>query len=327
MATIKPFPSRTELTICFGHSAYAMAVTFARHASDIRHFQAWTLAELEQRIGQADVLVISGMWHNGLIPQAANLRYLQSISAGMDRYDLAALQARGVMVASAAGVNSYAVAEHALAHMLAFARHIHTGRDNQQRRFWRDMLGDPAQRETELGDKTLLIVGYGRIGQRLAHLASAFDMQVLATKRNVSGVGGTAVALYTPDQLLQLLPRADFVVLTCPLTPETEKLIDSRAFSLMKPSAILINMARGRVVDEPALIAALQNGEIAGAGLDCLWDEPLPPHSPLWPMENVLITPHTGGETEQYEERVVAILLENLERLWRGEKLLINQLL
>ena len=323
MATIKPFPTRDELTICFGHSAYAMAETFAHHAPDIGHFQAWTLADLEQRIGEADVLVISGMWHNGLIPLATNLRYLQSISAGMDRYDLAALQAKGVLVASAAGVNSHAVAEHALAHMLAFTRHIHTGRDNQQRRFWRDMFGDPAQREDELGGKTLLIVGYGRIGQRLAHLATAFDMRVLATKRNVNGVRGAE--LYTPDQLPQLLPQADFVVLTCPLTPETEGLIDGQALSLMKPTAVLLNMARGRVVDEPALIAALQNNSIAAAGLDCFWDEPLLADSPLWNMANVLITPHTGGETQQYEERVVAILLENLERMWRGEKILLNQ--
>jgi phosphoglycerate dehydrogenase-like enzyme len=137
-------------------------------------------------------------------------------------------------------------------------------------------------------------------------------------------VGGAE--LYTPDQLPQLLPQADFVALTCPLTPATEKLIDSTALELMKPTAVLINMARGRVVDEPALIAALQNGTIAGAGLDCFWDEPLPPDSALWSMQNVLITPHTGGETQQYEERVIAILLENLERLWLGEKVLVNQL-
>jgi phosphoglycerate dehydrogenase-like enzyme len=322
---MRPFPSRSQLTICFAHSAYAMAATFARHAPDIHHFQVWSAAELDQRIAEADVLVISGLWHNGLIPQAARLRYLQSISAGMDRYDGQALHGHGVYLASAAGVNSRAVAEHALAHMLAFTRHIHTGRDNQQRRFWRDMIGNPAQREDELGGKTLLIVGFGRIGQRLAKLATAFDMQVLATKRNVSGVGGAE--LYTPDHLPQLLPQADFVVLTCPLTPETEKLINGPALSLMKKSAYLINMARGRVVDESALIAALQNGDIAAAGLDCVWDEPLPADSPLWQMENVLLTPHTGGETQQYEERVVAILVENLERLWRGERPLLNQLI
>jgi phosphoglycerate dehydrogenase-like enzyme len=322
---MRPFPSRSQLTICFAHSAYAMAATFARYAPDIHHFQVWTAAELDQRIGEADVLVISGLWHNGLIAKAAKLRYLQSISAGMDRYDVRALHRRAVYLASAAGVNSRAVAEHALAHMLAFTRHIHSGRDNQQRRFWREMIGDPDQREDELGGKTLLIVGLGRIGRRLAQLAKAFEMHVLATKQNPPYEDETAAAVHPPHELWQLLPQADFVVLTCPLTPATENLIDETALAAMKPSAYLINMARGRVVDEPALIAALQNGRIQGAGLDCFWDEPLPTDSPLWHMPNVLITPHTGGETRQYEERVVNILGQNLERLWRGETQLVNQ--
>jgi phosphoglycerate dehydrogenase-like enzyme len=209
--------------------------------------------------------------------------------------------------------------------MLAFTRHIHSGRDNQQRRFWREMIGDPDQREDELGGKTLLIVGLGRIGRRLAQLAKAFEMHVLATKQNPPYEDETAAAVHPPHELWQLLPQADFVVLTCPLTPATENLIDETALAAMKPSAYLINMARGRVVDEPALIAALQNGRIQGAGLDCFWDEPLPTDSPLWHMPNVLITPHTGGETRQYEERVVNILGQNLERLWRGETQLVNQ--
>jgi phosphoglycerate dehydrogenase-like enzyme len=302
-----------------------MAATFARTMPDVQHFQAWTAVALQQQLHQADVLVISGMWHNELLAHAPRLRYVQSISAGTNQYDVAALQQRGLWLASAAGANSHAVSEHALAHMLAFTRHIHTGRDNQQRRFWREMIGDPDQREDELGGKTLLIVGLGRIGRRLAQLAKAFEMHVLATKQNPPYEDETAAAVHPPHELWQLLPQADFVVLTCPLTPATENLIDETALAAMKPSAYLINMARGRVVDEPALIAALQNGRIQGAGLDCFWDEPLPTDSPLWHMPNVLITPHTGGETRQYEERVVNILGQNLERLWRGETQLVNQ--
>jgi phosphoglycerate dehydrogenase-like enzyme len=302
-----------------------MAATFARTMPDVQHFQAWTAVALQQQLHQADVLVISGMWHNELLAHAPRLRYVQSISAGTNQYDVAALQQRGIRLASAAGANSHAVSEHALAHMLAFTRHIHSGRDNQQRRFWREMIGDPDQREDELGGKTLLIVGLGRIGRRLAQLAKAFDMHVLATKQNPPYEDETAAAVHPPHELWQLLPQADFVVLTCPLTPATENLIDETALAAMKPSAYLINMARGRVVDEPALIAALQNGRIQGAGLDCFWDEPLPTDSPLWHMPNVLITPHTGGETRQYEERVVNILGQNLERLWRGETQLVNQ--
>jgi phosphoglycerate dehydrogenase-like enzyme len=121
------------------------------------------------------------------------------------------------------------------------------------------------------------------------------------------------------------LPQADFVALTCPLTRETENLIDAKALGAMKPSAYVINVARGKVVNEPALIEALEQKRIAGAALDCVWDEPLPPASALWGMPNVLITPHTAGETRRYEDNVIDLLLENLERLWRGEAVLKNQ--
>jgi phosphoglycerate dehydrogenase-like enzyme len=171
----------------------------------------------------------------------------------------------------------------------------------------------------------MLIIGLGGIGSRLARLAKAFEMRVIATKRNPASAEGPADEIYPPEQLVELLPEADFVVLTCPLTPQTEKLIDSRAFTLMKKSAYLINMARGRCVDEPALLAALKNGQIAGAGIDHFWDEPLPEESPFWDLENILITPHTGGETRMYEENVIDILLENIERLSRGETELLNQ--
>jgi D-2-hydroxyacid dehydrogenase (NADP+) len=212
-----------------------------------------------------------------------------------------------------------------MAHILAFARHLHTGRDNQHNRLWRGMISDASIREDELGGKTLLIVGLGDIGTRLAKLAKAFDMHVIGVKRNVATTGTPADEIHPPTHLLELLPRADYVALTCPLTPETTGLIDAPALAAMKPGSYLINMARGRVVDEPALISALQQGQLAGAGLDCAWEEPLPAASPLWTMPNVLITPHTAGETRRYEENVIDILLENLDRLWRGESALYNQ--
>ena len=128
------------------------------------------------------------------------------------------------------------------------------------------------------------------------------------------------------NALNELLPDADFVALTCPLTPETEKLIDAAALVRMKPSTYLVNLARGRVVDEPALIEALAAGRIAGAALDVTVEEPLPPDSPLWAMEHVLITPHTAGETRRYEDNVIEILRHNLDRLWRDESQLRNQI-
>ncbi len=334
--TTQPFPPPAELTICFAHVAYQLETIFSRRQAalrvsgpaaeaDIQSFQAWTPEDLSARLHEADVLLVSGFWQNEFLQVAPRLRFIQSIGAGVDQFDLDALRRRGIRLANASGVNSNAVSEHAMALILAFTRHIHTGRDRQQSRAWRGMIGDLALREDELGGKTLLIIGLGQIGSRLAKLARAFDMHVLATKRNPTAAAAAADSVHPPDQLPALLPQADFVALTCPLTPATEKVIDAGAFALMKESAYLINVARGRCVDEPAMLAALQSGAIAGAGIDHFWDEPLPQNSPFWDLENVLITPHTGGETCMYEENLIDILLENLGRLWRGESQLFNQ--
>ncbi|MXY95610.1 MAG: D-2-hydroxyacid dehydrogenase [Caldilineaceae bacterium SB0664_bin_27] len=334
--TPQPFPAPEDLTICFAHVAYQLDTIFARRQSGlgnsastgqqrIRHFQAWNPEDLAARLQEADVLLVSGFWQNELLDVAPRLRFIQSIGAGVDQFDLDALRQRGIRLATASGVNSNAVSEHAMALILAFTRHIHTGRDRQQNRAWRGMIGDLTLREDELGGKTLLIIGLGKIGSRLAKLAKAFDMRVLATKRNPATAAGPADAVHTPDDLPALLPQADFVALTCPLTPDTENVIDAPAFAQMKESAYLINVARGGCVDEPAMLTALQSGAIAGAGIDHFWEEPLPQDSPFWGLENVLITPHTGGETCMYEQNLIDILLENLDRLWRGEKELQNQ--
>jgi phosphoglycerate dehydrogenase-like enzyme len=218
------------------------------------------------------------------------------------------------------------VAEHAIALILAIKRHIHTGRDNQAAKIWRGMISDIPAREDELGGKTLLIVGLGRIGTRLARLAQAFDLEVIATRHDASRGGEGVAAVYGHDRLHELLPAADIVALTCPLTPQTTNLMDAKALALMKPGATLINVARGRVVDEPALVRALQEKRLAAAGLDVTAEEPLPASSPLWSMPNVLITPHTAGETQRYEDGVIDLLLDNLGRLWRGETVLRNQI-
>ncbi len=334
--TTQLFPAPEDLTICFAHIAYQLEPIFARRQAGlhgrapagqerIRYFQAWTPDDLTARLPEADVLLVSGFWQNELLNAAPRLRFIQSIGAGVDQFDLDALRQRGIRLATASGVNSNAVSEHAMALILAFTRHIHTGRDRQQNHAWRGMIGDLSLREDELGGKTLLIIGLGKIGSRLAKLAKAFDMQVLATKRNPATADAPADAVHLPEELSALLPQADFVALTCPLTPATDKVIDAAAFDQMKESAYLINVARGGCVDEPAMLTALRSGAIAGAGIDHFWDEPLPQDSPFWDLENVLITPHTGGETCMYEENLLDILLENLNRLWRGETELVNQ--
>jgi D-2-hydroxyacid dehydrogenase (NADP+) len=322
--TARPFPDRTNLTICFAHVAYRLGERFAARNAGIRATEVRSLDDLTARIAEADVLVVSGLWRNELLARATKLRFIQSIGAGVDQFDRDALRTRGIRLASAQGVNERAVAEHAMALILALMRHLPAARDNQRRRHWRGMISDQAQREDELGGKTLLIVGLGRIGSRLAALARAFGLRVIATKRNPAT--GAADLVVADGRLAEVLPQADIVALTCPLTRQTEKLIGAAALAAMKPSAYLVNVARGRVVDEPALIAALEAGRIAGAALDCTVEEPLPDASPLWGFDNVLITPHTAGETRRYEDNVLDILLENLERLWRGQTELKNQM-
>jgi phosphoglycerate dehydrogenase-like enzyme len=322
----RPFPDRSNLTVCFAHVAYRLDERFVARNTGVRHIEVRSFDDFAARIPEADVVVVSGLWRNELIARAAKLRFVQSIGAGVDQFDREELRARGIRLASAQGVNARAVAEHAMGLILAIMRRIPEGRDNQHRRHWRAMISDPSKREDELGGKTLLIVGLGGIGSRLATLARAFGLRVIATKRDPS-VGAAAADVVVADaRLRELLPEADIVALTCPLTPQTEKLINEAALAAMKPSAYLVNVARGRVVDEPALVAALKAGRIAGAALDTTVEEPLPEASPLWGFDNVLITPHTAGETRRYEDNVLDIMLENLDRLWRGETQLKNQI-
>jgi phosphoglycerate dehydrogenase-like enzyme len=319
------FPSRGALTIGFAHVAYRAAEVFAARETGVAHFQVRTFEELEPRAPEADVLVVSGLWRNTLLATAPKLRFVQSFSAGVDQYDKALFARRGVRLANAQGANERAVAEHAIALVLALTRQLHLLRDNQLARRWRGMIGDRALREQELAGKTLLVVGLGRIGTRLAALARAFDMRVIGVRRTASPESGVADKVIAQADLANALTEADVLALTCPLTPETEGLIDAAALAALKPGALLINVARGKVVDEAALFAALADGRVRAAALDCFHEEPLPPESAFWALPNVLITPHTAGETARYEENVVDILVDNVERLFRGETALRNQ--
>ncbi len=321
------FPSKENLTICFAHAAYQMKARFDLRNTAIRSFQVWGYDDFQKRVGEADVVVVSGMWKNDLIPSAGKLKFIQSISSGMDQYSREQLAARHVRLCSAAGVNARAVAEHAIALILALARRLPEARDNQHKKTWRGMIGDLTQREDELGGKTLLIVGMGRIGAHLAKLAKAFDMKVIGIRRDPKQGANGADSIHGMADLVKLVPQADIVALTCALTPETTGLMSAAAFAAMKPAAMFVNVARGKVADEAALIETMKAGRIWAAALDVTAEEPLPPASPLWTMPNVFISPHTAGETRAYEDNVIDILIENLGRLWKGEAALRNQVL
>lgn len=317
MTPQKPF-------ILFGHTAYRLGEAYEARQGDCPHHHAWSKAELLPRLAEAQVLCLSGYWDNGLIDKIPNVRFIQLCSAGYDHFDTTALKARGIRLATAAGANANAVSEHAFALLLALTRRMSEARDNQHKRFWRGMISDLDQREDELAGKTLLIVGLGRIGQRIARIGKAFDMRVIGIKRSAGDPIPGVDVLAAQAELLSLLPAADAVVLACPLTPETRGLIGAATLAAMKNSAYLVNVARGPVVDEQALIDALTARRIAGAGIDVTAIEPLDQTSPLWSLDNVVLTPHTAGETRRHEANVIDILIENLERLGRGEAMLRN---
>jgi len=320
-------PDQNELTIQFAHPAYRMAERFLSRGTGIGHFQTWTDEETCSRASEADVLVISGLWTDNLLEIAPGLRFIQTISAGYEQFPLDQLRTRAIRVANASGVNADAVSHHAMGLVLALVRQLHHARDQQHKRHWRPMISDLSQREDDLCGQTMLIVGLGEIGSRLAKLAKAFEMKVLGVKQDVASHDGTADEVYAPDQLQLVLSRADFVVLCCPLNRSTREMIDANAFSAMKASAQLVNVARGGCVQEKALAAALTKGQIAGAAIDHFQDEPLGPQSPFWAMENLIITPHSAGETRKYEDNVIDILIQNIDRLWAGNKELVNQIL
>ena len=307
-----------DITIHFAHTAYQFSALFEQRNTSIKHFQTWTAADTAARIGEGDVLVVTGFWNNELLANADKLKFIQVCGAGYDQFDLAAVRSQGIRLANASGVNVNAVSDHAMALILALNRQLHHARDNQHKAHWRGMISDLSLREDELPGKTLLIFGLGKIGSRLAKLAQAFGMKVIGIKRDTSTTVAYVDELHTSAALPDLLPRADLVALTCPLTDETHQIINAKAIAAMKSTAYLINVARGACVDESALIDALQNQRIAGAGIDVTEIEPLAPDSPLWLLDNVILTPHTGGETRRYEDNVIDILIENLQRLARG---------
>lgn len=249
----------------------------------------------------------------------SNLKWTQSSSAGINHFPTEQFKSNGIMLTSANGVHAYPISETIFAYMLGLTRKIHTYVKNQQSKKWHH-----SNMKLEIHEKTIGIIGVGAIGKETAKIAKAFGMKVLGV-RHTGKPAEYVDEMYTPDQLNELLPNCDYVVVTLPLTNETYQLFTARQFKLMKSSAFFINIGRGKLVKEEDLISALQEGEIAGAGLDVFDKEPLGEDSPLWEMDNVIITPHTAGSTEYYDKRVVEdIFIPNLKAYLEGQKPFIN---
>ena len=315
----------TKLCIHFGHPTYRFSETALSRNVDYEYFQTWNIKDTLARVEKADVLVISGFWEDGLLKSGHKLKYIQSISAGYEQFPVDKLRRRGIYLCTASGVNADAVSHHAMSLVLSFVRQLHIARDNQTSQYWRPWISDRNRREQDLCKKTMLIIGLGEIGSRLSRIAKAFGMRVIGVKNDITEHNGIVDELYPAPKLKYLLNKADFVVLSCPLTPDTRNLIDKAAFAEMQTSSYLINVARGGCVEEKALLEALENGQIAGAAIDHFIDEPLPASSPFWNIKNLIITPHTGGETAKYEDNLIDILLENIQRLSNKDTTLINR--
>jgi D-2-hydroxyacid dehydrogenase (NADP+) len=273
--------------------------------------------EIEPYLAQVEIAV--GGFPPEWIPRAPNLRWLQTWGAGTDwLLKHTHLAEQDFVLTNASGVHAIPISEHILAFLLAFARRLPNAIRAQEKHSWQKTGRDEV---FELAGKTMLLVGVGAIGKYTAQLASALGMRVWGVRRNPSQDENCIERMVGPHNWMDLLPEADFVVLTVPLTGETRQMINAESLGRMKPSAYLINIGRGGTVDEPALVEALRSGQIAGAGLDVFASEPLPPNSPLWDMENVIITAHYSGITDVYDQRAMQIFLDNLQRYSSGRPL------
>jgi phosphoglycerate dehydrogenase-like enzyme len=281
---------------------------------------AETPEALEQVLGQAVALVGGTSVTAEVLAAAPHLRWIQATSAGVEEFLIPELRERSIALTNFSGVAAPNIAEHVLALMLAFARGLKPLLERQARRNW------PAENRTvptfELSGQTLGVVGMGDIGDEVAKRAHALGMHVIATQRHEGEPPPYVERLLTGDDGLDaLLPIADHVVLCLPLTAQTRHAISADELTRMQPSAHLYNIGRGDLIDEDALVEALREGRIAGAGLDVAATEPLPPDSPLWDAANVIITDHTAGETPRYWDRGIELVIENLRRFQAGQQL------
>ena len=251
---------------------------------------------------------------------APGLRFVQATAAGAGQQvrhaDLTADELERVMISSASGVHAVPLAEWSIFGLLAFAKGLPRLRRDALQRRWDHYP------TTELRGQTLLVVGIGAIGLEVARLASAFGMRVIGVKRDAGEQLPHLDSVHPPERLRELVGDADAIVVTLPLTDETRGLIDRELIGRMRDGAVFVNVGRGRVVDEEALIDALRSGKLAGAALDVVAEEPLPPKSPLWDLENVIISPHTAALSWHENERIVELFAENLRRYLRGDELL-----
>lgn len=266
-----------------------------------------------------DEAEIIGSWNKQAeekcLQEGTKLKWVQTWGAGVDGIPFAAFKERGIQLTNASGVHAFNISETIIGLMLALTRKIHSYVRNQMEQKWHH-----AHLSLEMHGKTVGILGVGEIGLETAKICKAFQMKVLGLR--YSGKDAPFVDhMYKPEEINKVLMESDYIVNTLPLTKDTYHLLGENEFMQMKNSAFLINIGRGKTIQTEALLHALKSGEIAGAGLDVFEIEPLPEDHPLWKEEKVIITPHSAGSTEHYNERVIDIFIDNLQSYVQGKAL------
>ena len=322
-------------TLLVSHSVHARyGADIAAHATRLGHplelivlpadpaarLPEETCARVELAFFSSDVFPDHSRQFFSTVRKAPRLQWLHVFNAGVDHPIYTEMMERGARLTTSSGSTAEPIAQTAIAGLLILARNFPHWLASQQRHAWNPVRA-PDSVPRDLSTQRMLILGLGKIGNEIARLARALGMQVTAVRRTPRRADDHADAIEPPERLDALLPAADWLTIACPLTAETRGLIDAARLARLPRGARVVNIARGEIVDEPALIAALRSGHLAGAYLDVYAQEPLPADSPLWDLPNVVLTPHNSSVATGNERRVYDIFRENLARWLRGEAL------
>lgn len=323
----RPKPSETKLIISSYHrftlwrSPPEMAATVRQRWPEMRVVDLPHYDRITPELPDTDIFVGLALRPEQLC-QAPRLKWVHTTSAGVGQLMYPEFRSSGIILTNASGVHATSMAEHIAGMIVAMARDFPGAMRFQAQRKWAQQeIWDGPRRPRELSGAVALLIGFGAVGRAVAERLRAFGMHILAVTRSGNADLALAERAFPAAELNDALRGADYVILAAPETPETHHLIGTKQLAAMKPSAILVNVTRGSLVDQAALIAALEKRAIGGAALDVASPEPLPPENPLWAFENVFITPHTSGISERLWPRETELLMDNLERWFRGEPL------
>jgi D-2-hydroxyacid dehydrogenase (NADP+) len=324
----RPTPAETKIVLCvrFRFSLWSVPEFLAEEIRErwpeMRVVFLEGYDRLTEELRDADIYVGFTLMPDQLAA-AKKLKWMHVTAAGVTHLIRDDIRERGIEITNSRGIHAIPMGEHTIGMMIAMCHKFPAALRYQQKHLWaQQQLWDELPRPGELHGATLLLIGLGAAGSEVARLARAFSMRVHAVTRSGAGDANLVDRIYPAHKLDAALSEADYVVVAAPDTPETREMIGAKQFAAMKQSAVLVNISRGTLIDEPALIEALRARKIAGAALDVTAEEPLPPESPLWDLENVFITPHTSAASDMLWPRQSKLLMENLGRWFDGMELI-----